>query len=102
MGRKQSVVVGTFAILLLVALAFTLGPLRPGEGSGESRSSDALSAREIASLPAIAASKPAGESGARTEAAAAPAVAPRAGRVRVADGGPIPKGTRVVVRLDNP
>src|SRR5262245_55844512 len=104
MGRKHSVIIGSFVILLLIALAFTLGPLRPGDDASESRAEQGAGPRVVASLPAVNEGARAKQESERVvaETAPAPAGPMRAGRVRVLDGGPIPAGTRAVVRLDIP
>jgi len=100
---RRAALAGTFAFLVLVSAAIFLATLRPKDDSdlaGRERFDDPL-----ASLPAIAAtddeaaSRAAGASGI---ASTAPAGALRDGRVVVADGGEVPRGTRAVLRRDNP
>lgn len=106
MSRQNSLLLGIFSALFLIAIGIALAPMFQAERSDTS--SAPVVNELIASLPANASANEAKE-GVR-EAASAPATAEAfaipttagTGQVLTIDGSPIPAGTRVVVRLDNP
>jgi len=103
--NRRPIVLGSFVILLLAALAIWLASagltVRPQDviSSGSPSGPSAV-------LPPIA-STPPGADGARAaasggESTGAERARGREGRLRVTDGGAVPAGTRVIVRFDNP
>lgn len=104
MSRRNSLLIGTFAALLLIAIGIVIAP----SFQNERAEGGAPSAKEevLASLPAVDTTQKNAET-AREVASDGPAAGARNsqganGRILTLDGGPIPAGTRVVVRLDNP
>ncbi|MFN0205053.1 MAG: carboxypeptidase regulatory-like domain-containing protein [Planctomycetota bacterium] len=104
MSRPKSLLIGTFAALLLIAIAIAIAPFGK-DSTGTDTNLKSKDGGLLASLPAIDKSKTESSPGAARESAGGLNDGSRSasnGKVIITEGGAVPPGTRVAIRFDNP